>query len=186
MGLPSLSMNPVAVLVVVTSASVVFGGCANRTPVARVGAKVVNAASDARATDGVLGAHNAFYAASNLMFAGDAEPMSAVWSHDDDVTDLSPFGDRRLGWKEVRAEFKREAAMKLGGSVVSVDVVVGFSDDMAYTIGVEHAKRMTVDGKPVEVQLRATNIFRLQGGKWKLVHHHADLSAPLEAAVSSK
>jgi ketosteroid isomerase-like protein len=57
---------------------------------------------------------------------------------------------------------------------------------MAYTIGVEHAKRMTVDGKPVEVQLRATNIFRLQGGKWKLVHHHADLSAPLEAAVSSK
>ena len=29
---------------------------------------------------------------------------------------------------------------------------------------------------------RATSVFRLQDGEWKLVHHHTDHSVPLQAA----
>jgi ketosteroid isomerase-like protein len=32
-----------------------------------------------------------------------------------------------------------------------------------------------VDGNPQNVSIRATNIFRKEGGQWKMVGHHTDL-----------
>ena len=137
------------------------------------------------AEKGLRAANDQFYAALNAMFIGDLAPMNAIWAHRDDVTDMGPFGGRLMGWKEVGAEFEKEAAMKLGGRVVCLDVIVKAGGDMGYTVCVEQGENMSADGKPVVVRFRATNVFRLIKGQWKLVHHHTDISSQLEAATGT-
>ncbi len=126
-------------------------------------------------------ANDQFYAALNAMFVGDLEPMNNIWSHSEEVTDLGPFGgERLLGWEAVGNEFKHEAGLKLGGKVVCEDLLIRVSNEMAYTTCVERGENMDADGVPVEVKFRATNIFRRENDSWKLVHHHTDLSKPLQ------
>ncbi|MBW8782994.1 MAG: nuclear transport factor 2 family protein [Verrucomicrobia bacterium] len=140
-------------------------------------------ASPSAAEKGLRAASDQFYAALNAMFTGDLAPMNAIWSHGDDVTDMGPFGGRLTGWKEVGAEFAKEAGMKLGGRVACSDVIVRVGGDMGYTVCVEQGENMSADGKPVAVRFRATNVFRLINGEWKMVHHHTDISSQLEAAT---
>jgi len=39
-----------------------------------------------------------FYAALNTLLDGNAEPMLELWSHADDVTYMSPFGELVVSW----------------------------------------------------------------------------------------
>ena len=43
-----------------------------------------------------------------------------------------------------------------------------------------------VDGKPETVNIRATNIFRLEEGKWKMISHHTDILPLLEKSLENK
>ena len=54
---------------------------------------------------------------------------------------------------------------------------------MGYTVCVEEGVNMSAEGQSVTVNHRATNIFQVKDGKWKMIHHHTDLSPQLEKAV---
>ncbi len=131
-------------------------------------------------------ANDQLYAALNAMFTGDLESMNAIWSHDSIVTDMGPFGGRLEGWGAVGSEFQKEAGMKLGGKVVCEELLVHAGTDMGYTVCIEQGENMDADGKPVTVRHRATNVFRKEKGKWKLVHHHTDLSPDLMKATGTE
>ncbi len=45
--------------------------------------------------------------------------------------------------------------------------------DMAYTAGLEHTSA-SVDGEPRSYTLRATQVYRREGGEWKVAHRHGD------------
>jgi ketosteroid isomerase-like protein len=45
--------------------------------------------------------------------------------------------------------------------------------DMAYTAGLEHASN-SADAQPRSFTLRATQVYRREGGEWKVAHRHAD------------
>jgi ketosteroid isomerase-like protein len=126
----------------------------------------------------------AFYQALNRMFQGDLASMAEVWSHGADVTNMGPFGGRQVGWDEVRAQFAREAEMKLGGRVWAEEVLAGGSGDLGYTVCGERGENLRIAGKTIPVRHRATNIFRREGGKWKLIHHHTDLAPGLQTEAS--
>ena len=49
--------------------------------------------------------------------------------------------------------------------------------DTAYTVGFEHTSA-SVNGVPRAYTLRATQIYRREGGVWKVAHRHG--SAPPE------
>lgn len=115
-----------------------------------------------------------FYAALNATFTGELAPMLAVWSHADDVTFMGPAGGSRVGWGQVLAEWQAHTAQKIGGEVQPKDMHVTVGRDLAVTSNFEVGSNI-VDGKPVAVTLRATNIFRLEGGDWKMIGHHTDL-----------
>lgn len=132
----------------------------------------------------LLAANDSFYAALNSMFVGNLDPMNTIWLQTKEVTDMGPFGDRLTGWEAVGAEFKKEAGMKLGGKITCKDVHSYTGTDMGYVVCVEEGKNMSADGKPVTVRFRATNIFQYVNGQWKMVHHHTDLSPPLEKATN--
>ena len=123
----------------------------------------------------VLEATARFYAALNAMFTGDLGPMRAVWSHADDVTYLGPGGGFQIGWAQVLASWEEQAAKKLGGEVQLQDMQVTAGRDIAITQGFEKGSNPNVEGGPREVSIRATNLFRKEGGSWKMIGHHTDL-----------
>ena len=65
-----------------------------------------------------------FYGAINANLGGNSQPMELVWEHSERVSNSGPFGGRQVGWKAVEAQFKKEAAMKMGGSLACEDVGV--------------------------------------------------------------
>ncbi len=124
-----------------------------------------------------------FYAALNKMFTGDIGPMSELWSHGSDVTNMGPFGGRHVGWNQVGPELERQARMNLGGRVICRDELINVNGNLAYCLCVEHGEHMGGGATPISIEHRATGIFRRENGKWKMVHHHTDIEPQLQEAV---
>jgi ketosteroid isomerase-like protein len=53
-------------------------------------------------------------------------------------------------------------------------VVLPLGTDAAYTLGTEQIQG-NVGGQTVTAGARATNVYRREGGEWKMVHHHGDV-----------
>ena len=126
--------------------------------------------------DEIRQASEQFYEALAHEINGDSGPMMEVWSHGSDVTVMHPLGGRETGWEEVRASWEQAAQAFSEGQVSLVSlVVVPLADDVAYTLGTEHGQAKLGD-ETVGIDWRVTNIYRREGGEWKMVHHHADVS----------
>jgi len=116
-----------------------------------------------------------FYIALNEMFKGNIETMKEVWSHSGDVTYMGPGGGIKVGWKQVLADWEAQAAMKLGGTVKPENMSISIGKDIAVTSNYEKGSNINAEGKQMEVSIRATNTFRKEDGKWKMIGHHTDL-----------
>ena len=114
-----------------------------------------------------------FYAALNAMFAGDAEPMLAHWSHADDVTYMSPFGELLVGWDAVKASWDHQAAARLGGRVDGEELRYVEASDLGFVVGFERGG-VEIDGVSQPVDIRATSMYRLEDGRWAMIGHHTD------------
>ncbi len=115
-----------------------------------------------------------FYSALNAMFAGNLEPMKEVWSHADDVTYMGPDGGLRIGWAQVLADWEAQAAMRLGGQVRPRDMRITVGRDLAVVTNYEVGENVGPEGEPRRVEIRATNVFRKENGRWKMIGHHTD------------
>jgi ketosteroid isomerase-like protein len=116
-----------------------------------------------------------FYEAINSMFKGDLKPMERICSRSPDLTILTPFGGRQVGWKAAREQLQKESELKFQGRIEPRDVLVRVLGETAYTVSRIYSEDLTVGGKLMGCDLRSTCIFRQEGGEWKLVHHHVDL-----------
>ena len=133
-------------------------------------------------TENVLAANNSLYSSLNAMFEGDFGPISNVWSHGDSITYMGPFGGKLVGWEAIGADFKQVTDMKIGGSIRPEGISVQIGQDMACVSCTEVGENIDPNGQSVQVRHRATNIFRLENGVWKLIHHHTDIAEQLESA----
>lgn len=139
-----------------------------------VGAATVSARDVDQANESTVHeATDGFYAALNAMFTGDAEPFKDVWSHADDVTFMGPDGSVNVGWDDVLANWEAQAGMKLGGEIRHELIMATVGEDLAVVQCREIGENI-IDGKPIEVSLRATNIFRKENGAWKMISHQTD------------
>lgn len=141
---------------------------------------ITGKSADPAVEKALMEANQQFYDALAAMFTGDMAPMQAVWSHHDEVSLQGPFGGRLDGWQAVEAHFVKESQMGMAGRVLSVNPRACIGTEMAYVTCIEQGDGMTLGGKPVVVNHRATNVFRLEDGQWKMVHHHTDLAPTLE------
>ena len=113
------------------------------------------------------------YDAEVALHNGDAGPRRAIWSRNEPVTILgagrNAYGPREVeegfAWLESRFSDCTSYAFELQ----AWDVV----GDMAYTAGLEHTST-SVNGQPSSYTLRATQVYRREGGEWKVAHRHAD------------
>ncbi|MDH3234470.1 MAG: nuclear transport factor 2 family protein [Alphaproteobacteria bacterium] len=116
----------------------------------------------------LLAANEAFY----LAFARrDFEAMAALWSEDDEVACVHPGWDLLAGYREV-IESWREILAGPGSTKVRCHGarVFLFGD-----VGCVVCHEVMPEG-----MLVATNLFRLEAGGWRMVHHH---SGPLAGDV---
>ena len=124
---------------------------------------------------GVRQAVAQFYTALNTMFTGELGPMKEVWSHANDATYMGPGGGFQVGWDQVLAEWEAQAAKKLGGKVEPADIRITAGQDLAIVSDIEKGENTNAAGKVEKVSIRATNLFRKERGKWKMIGHHTDL-----------
>lgn len=122
----------------------------------------------------VKAANAGFYSALNAVFAGNLTPMTAVWSHASDVTYMGPDGTTEVGWKAVLADWKKQTALTLGGKVMPSNLHIVIGKDIAVVQDLETGVNKLTHGKPQTVSIRATNIYRLENGQWKMISHHTD------------
>ncbi len=116
-----------------------------------------------------------FYVALNRMFTGDLGPMKEIWSHANDVTYMGPGGGFQVGWDQVLSNWEAQAAKKLGGKVEPTDMRITVGQELAIVSDIEKGENTNADGKLEKVSIRATNVFRKEGGQWKMIGHHTDL-----------
>lgn len=116
-----------------------------------------------------------FYAALNRMGNGEKGAMENTWSHSPSVTAMHPIGGRTTGWDAVRDSFDQVADMSSDCNIALKDQVVQVIGDIAYELGVEHGD-MKMAGHHANLEHRVTNIYKREGGIWKLIHHHTDVS----------
>lgn len=123
-------------------------------------------------------ASSRFYAALSSMAGGDAGPMADAWSASGGATAQHPIGGRDIGSDTVLQSFARVAEISGGGTIAIADQHIDVGADMAVETGVEKGT-LTIAGRPVTIDQRVTNVYRLEDGAWRLKHHHTDLSQGL-------
>ena len=107
--------------------------------------------------------------------AGDLDTYARVLPHADDFTLMPPFGGpTRQGF--ILDDDTREATRStFRGGHVEVEVDASYmTDDLAVLAVVEKQRGLVGDLAEQDWSLRVTLVFRREGGRWRLVHRHAD------------
>ena len=115
--------------------------------------------------------------AQSRFLNGDATLWKQNSSQREDATIFGAFGGHEKGWKEVgprydwaASQYRPSGAKKL---VEYLNVAVG--SDLAYTVSIERDEvQVGHQSKSEPRALRVTQVFRKEGGAWKLLHRHAD------------
>ncbi len=113
--------------------------------------------------------------AQEAFMDGDAGPLQALFSHAGDVTVMGGFGGVERGWAEVGPRLAWAASHFHGGAYNQRVVAESVGQDVACLVCLERWARKAPDGQPLPVlDLRVTQTFRREDGRWRLVHRHAD------------
>jgi ketosteroid isomerase-like protein len=118
-----------------------------------------------------------FEAGIRAFINGDAARWKQNASRRDDVTIMGAWGAYEIGWREAGPRYDWAAArFRESGATVDVEYISsGTSGDLGYTVAIERSLvHLANSGKPAQMALRVTHIFRKEDGAWKLVHRHAD------------
>jgi len=123
----------------------------------------------------VKDADEGFYAALAAMFTGDVTSMENVWSHADDVVYMGPVPALfHKGWKAIDEDWVQQAKMKLGGSIEVLERQIKVGGDLAVVHVMAKTKGQDPKDTANQFTIRGTNVFRKEGGAWKLIAHHSD------------
>lgn len=93
------------------------------------------------------------------------------------VTIYGAFGGYEKGWQEVGPRFDWAASQfKPSGARKKVEYLsTSVSGHLAVTVSIERDEvRVANQEKPAPRALRVTQVFKNEGGAWKLLHRHAD------------
>jgi ketosteroid isomerase-like protein len=116
-----------------------------------------------------------FVDAELALHSGDVAGRLAMWSALDPVTLFGAAAPSRSGWDQVEPVFRWLASRFAACNTYDLELVAaGASGDLAYTVAHEHYEALTNDGSLVRTTLRATHVYRREGGEWKIVHRHGD------------
>jgi ketosteroid isomerase-like protein len=113
------------------------------------------------------------YEAELALHNGDAAPRRALWSRNEPVSVLGAWRNA-FGQGEIDELFDLLAQRFSDCTSYEFELqAYDVQGDMAYTAGLEHTSA-SVGGQPRSYTLRATQVYRREGGQWKVAHRHGD------------
>jgi ketosteroid isomerase-like protein len=115
-------------------------------------------------------------AAQVQLVNGQPAAFKALWSHGDDVTLSGGLGGAiAKGWTHVSERLDWVARQYQDGSRTHQEVSRYVGQDLAYVVLRETIRfKSPADGRPMTQELRVTQVFRREAGRWRIVHRHAD------------
>lgn len=126
-------------------------------------------------------AEEAFYQAIRL---ADIDAMMAVWCEDEEIVCTHPGGARLVGHDLIRAGWQAlfQSGIRLH---IELSQQITWHNALMSVHNVVETIRPE-DGSPPQAPLVATNVFSFGKQGWRLLSHHASLSAglPLTQALS--
>lgn len=130
-----------------------------------------------------------YHSALDAVVTGNPAPMKELYSRRDDVTLANPLGPPVRGWSEVEKTMERAISNFRDGEKTRFERIAGeCGTELAYLVEIERTRtKIAGSGEPSPIALRATTIFRLEDGGWKVVHRHADpitVPRPIESIVT--
>jgi ketosteroid isomerase-like protein len=139
----------------------------------RVQSPAPNRQASATAFDAVLAEVEA---AQVQLVNGRADAFKALWSHRDDVTLSGGLGGAiARGWPQVSERLDWVATQYAAGARTHQVVSRYVGTDLAYVVLRETIRfKRPTDGRDVVQELRVTQVFRREDGRWRVVHRHAD------------
>ncbi|HEX6368756.1 MAG TPA: DUF4440 domain-containing protein [Longimicrobium sp.] len=124
------------------------------------------------------------YGKVNQALNGDAGPILEEWSHAPDATVMHPGGGRQQGWDEVRAAWEQWAGSVTDGGVQAGELSIHLlAPDIALVSGHETGSGVLM-GERCQVDARMTLVLRRENGRWRPVHHHADVVPAIRDAAT--
>jgi ketosteroid isomerase-like protein len=124
---------------------------------------------------GLRAASDRFYAAVQAVLRGDAAPMLALWSQDDEVSYCDTRGEIVTGWPSLDAYWRQAAAANAADATLTATGLVHravVAGDLAYVVALEEVRQT---GATSVMRARATNVYRREAAAgWRLLHRHAD------------
>ena len=121
----------------------------------------------------VLDANDAFYRAFSKQ---DMKGIKELWSADHDIAVIHPGWPPLLGHKAVFSSWQQIMEGEMSPSISCVDARVNIFGETAVVICTEVL---------ANVGLVATNIFVLEDGDWKMIHHHAGPLPTMDNSVEA-
>jgi ketosteroid isomerase-like protein len=117
--------------------------------------------------------------AASAYVNGDAALVGALLTQDAPSSFFGPMGGHIEGAKKVWATHEHGAEQFQTGGENKLEILhMGASDCIAYWVGLQHATvHIGKSAKATPMSLRVTELFRREGGEWKLIHRHADMLA---------
>ena len=114
--------------------------------------------------------------AQSRFINGDPTSWKENASHAADASIFGAFGGHEKGWEEVgaRNDWASHQFQESGASQNIEYLNTAARGDLAFTISIERQKAQIKGREPTARALRVTQIFRKEGGTWKLLHRHAD------------
>jgi len=146
----------------------------------RVGPNPTGAQSPAAPQAGTTPAFDAVLdeveAAQVQLVSGQPGAFKMLWSNSDDVTLSGGLGGAiAKGWAHVSERLDWVATQYLDGARTHQEVARYVGQDLAYVVLRETIRfKSPADRRPMIQELRVTQVFRREGGRWRIVHRHAD------------
>jgi ketosteroid isomerase-like protein len=118
-------------------------------------------------------------AANDAMWGGDPEAYIGMWSRQEPVSLFGAWGPCKTSWPDLERTFGWVGS-RFGGGTMDIETVIAYAGtDLAYTVGYEQGVVSVDGGRAREMRIRVTQIYRLEGDEWRLVHRHGDF-APID------
>lgn len=104
--------------------------------------------------------------------------IAAAWSKGMDCICIHPGRPPLKGWDQIQESwdqiFKSTESFQLGTDILAIDV----SENLGYVAIAERLVQV-IEGKRIELQSLATNVFQNIAGNWYLVHRHSSPILPV-------
>jgi ketosteroid isomerase-like protein len=110
---------------------------------------------------------------------GHPDPLLELWSRADDVSIMAAVNGYQVGFEHVSSLLRWASTSQHFDGWSAENLVTVEGSDIACTVEVEHYL-LTIDGEDKGMTLRATQIYRLEDGEWKIIHRHGDALTAVE------